>query len=67
MNNKAVLEFAKIISGVFSNKEQALDNPKNLHIFKYIFDHYFLKLINVLRFTQNRDINMIYGIHIDSL
>ena len=29
MSNKAVLEFAKIISGVFSNKEQALDNPKN--------------------------------------
>ncbi len=29
MINKTVLEFAKIISGVFSNKEQALDNPKN--------------------------------------
>ena len=29
MNNKAVLEFAKIISGVFSNKKQALENPKN--------------------------------------
>ena len=29
MKNKNILEFAKIISGVFSNKEQALDNPKN--------------------------------------
>ena len=29
MRNKKVLQFAKIISGVFSNKEQALKNPKN--------------------------------------
>ena len=29
MRNKDILEFAKIISGIFSNKEQALDNPKN--------------------------------------
>ena len=29
MKNKDMLEFAKIISGIFSNKEQALDNPKN--------------------------------------
>ena len=29
MKNKDLLEFAKIISGIFSNKEQALDNPKN--------------------------------------
>ena len=29
MRNKNLLEFSKIISGVFSNKEQALDNPKN--------------------------------------
>ena len=28
MRNKTIIEFAKIISGVFSNKEQALDNPK---------------------------------------
>ena len=28
MNNKTILEFAKIISGIFSNKEQALLNPK---------------------------------------
>ena len=45
MNNKAVLEFAKIISGVFSNKEQALNNPKNfahiqIHIRPLFFKTY---------------------------
>ena len=29
MKNKPILEFAKIISGIFSNKEQALENPRN--------------------------------------
>ena len=29
MNNKTIIEFAKMISGIFSNKEQALTNPKN--------------------------------------
>ena len=29
MNNKTIIEFAKMISGIFSNKEQALNNPKN--------------------------------------
>tara|TARA_Y100001968_G_scaffold219347_1_gene202090 strand:+ start:4937 stop:5536 length:600 start_codon:yes stop_codon:yes gene_type:complete len=28
MKKKSILEFAKIISGIFSNKEQALNNPK---------------------------------------
>ena len=45
MSNKAVLEFAKIISGVFSNKEQALDNPKDfahiqIHIRPLLFKTY---------------------------
>ncbi len=45
MSNKAVLEFAKIISGVFSNKKQALDNPKNfahiqIHIRPLFFKTY---------------------------
>ena len=45
MNNKATLAFAKIISGVFSNKEQALDNPKNfahiqIHIRPLFFKTY---------------------------
>tara|TARA_Y100001968_G_scaffold262522_1_gene250832 strand:+ start:127 stop:726 length:600 start_codon:yes stop_codon:yes gene_type:complete len=29
MNNKNIFEFSKIISGIYSNKKQALDNPKN--------------------------------------
>ena len=33
MKNKSILEFAKILSGIFSNKEQALQNPnKFAHI-----------------------------------
>ena len=45
MRNKKVLEFAKIISGIFSNKEQALDNPKKfahiqIHIRPLFFKTY---------------------------
>ena len=45
MRNKNLKEFAKIISGVFSNKEQALDNPKNfahiqIHIRPLFFKTY---------------------------
>ena len=45
MRSKNILEFAKIISGVFSNKEQALDNPKNfahiqIHIRPLFFKTY---------------------------
>tara|TARA_Y100001968_G_scaffold309680_1_gene329743 strand:+ start:165 stop:764 length:600 start_codon:yes stop_codon:yes gene_type:complete len=45
MRNKKILEFAKIISGVFSNKEQALNNPKNfahiqIHIRPLFFTTY---------------------------
>tara|TARA_B100000579_G_scaffold227077_1_gene185961 strand:+ start:198 stop:797 length:600 start_codon:yes stop_codon:yes gene_type:complete len=45
MRNKTILEFAKIISGVFSNKEQALDNPKKfahiqIHIRPLFFKTY---------------------------
>ncbi len=36
MKNKTILEFAKMISGIFSNKEQALENPK---IFAHIQIH----------------------------
>ncbi|MBW3041368.1 chromophore lyase CpcT/CpeT [Prochlorococcus marinus] len=42
MKNKCILEFAKIISGIFSNKEQALDNPKKFaHIQIHIRPLYF--------------------------
>ncbi len=45
MRNKALIEFAKIISGVFSNKEQALNNPKKfahiqIHIRPLFFKTY---------------------------
>ena len=45
MGNTTVLEFAKTISGIFSNKEQALDNPKNfahiqIHIRPLFFKTY---------------------------
>ena len=45
MKNKSLLEFSKIISGVFSNKEQALDNPKKfahiqIHIRPLFFKTY---------------------------
>ena len=45
MRNKSLLEFAKVISGVFSNKKQALDNPKHfahiqIHIRPLFFKTY---------------------------
>ena len=45
MRKKTILEFAKIISGVFSNKEQALNNPKKfahiqIHIRPLFFKTY---------------------------
>ncbi len=45
MRKKSLLKFAKIISGVFSNKKQALDNPKQyahiqIHIRPLFFKTY---------------------------
>ena len=45
MRKKTILEFSKIISGVFSNKEQALDDPKKfahiqIHIRPLFFKTY---------------------------
>ena len=45
MKNKHILEFSKIISGIYSNKEQALDNPKKfahiqIHIRPLFFETY---------------------------
>ena len=44
MENKQLIEFAKTISGIFSNKEQALNNPKNfahiqIHIRPLLIEH----------------------------
>ena len=55
MNNKAILEFAKIISGVFSNKEQALDNPKNFaHIQIHIRPLYFKTYKSYAFYSEQR-------------
>ena len=45
MGNTTIIEFAKIISGIFSNKEQALNKPKNfahiqIHIRPLFFKTY---------------------------
>ncbi|WP_269624266.1 chromophore lyase CpcT/CpeT [Prochlorococcus marinus] len=45
MRKKILLEFAKVISGIFSNKEQALNNPRNfahiqIHIRPLFFKTY---------------------------
>jgi len=45
MKKKDILEFSKLISGIFSNKEQALNNPKNfahiqIHIRPLLFETY---------------------------
>ena len=54
MNNKAVLEFAKIISGVFSNKEQALDNPKNFAHIQIHIRPLFLKTYKCFAFYSEQ-------------
>ena len=43
MKNKPILKFAKIISGIFSNKEQALANPKNFAHIQIHFRPLFFK------------------------
>ena len=54
MTNKTLLNFAKIISGIFSNKEQALDNPKNFaHIQIHIRPLYF-KTYNCFAFYSEQ-------------
>tara|TARA_B100000965_G_C19413597_1_gene678857 strand:+ start:135 stop:734 length:600 start_codon:yes stop_codon:yes gene_type:complete len=45
MRNKPILEFAKVISGIYSNKEQALENPKyfahiQIHIRPLFFEDF---------------------------
>tara|TARA_Y100001968_G_scaffold11877_1_gene9907 strand:- start:3097 stop:3696 length:600 start_codon:yes stop_codon:yes gene_type:complete len=43
MKNKPVIEFAKTISGIFSNKEQALENPKRFAHIQIHFRPLFLR------------------------
>ena len=54
MKNKHILEFAKIISGIFSNKEQALDNPRNFAHIQIHFRPLFLKTFKCFSFYSEQ-------------
>ena len=54
MRKKNLLEFSKIISGVFSNKEQALDNPKNFAHIQIHIRPLFFKTYNCFAFYSEQ-------------
>ena len=54
MNKKPILEFAKIISGIFSNKEQALKNPKNFAHIQIHIRPLFLSAFNSYAFYSEQ-------------
>ena len=54
MRNKNVLEFAKIISGIFSNKEQALDNLKKFAHIQIHIRPLFFKTYNCFAFYSEQ-------------
>ncbi len=54
MKNQNILEFAKIISGIFSNKEQALENPKNFAHIQIHFRPLFLKTYKCFAFYSEQ-------------
>ena len=54
MRNKTVLEFAKILSGIFSNKEQALENPKDFAHIQIHFRPLFLKAYKCFAFYSEQ-------------
>ena len=54
MKNESILEFAKIISGVFSNKEQALNNPKNFAHIQIHIRPLFLKTFGCYAFYSEQ-------------
>ncbi len=54
MRKKTILEFAKIISGVFSNKEQALDNPKKFAHMQIHIRPLFLKTYKCFAFYSEQ-------------
>tara|TARA_B100000575_G_C22867493_1_gene506496 strand:+ start:137 stop:736 length:600 start_codon:yes stop_codon:yes gene_type:complete len=54
MNNKDILEFSKMISGIFSNKEQALDNPKNFAHIQIHIRPLFLKTYECFSFYSEQ-------------
>ena len=54
MSNKPIIEFSKIISGIFSNKEQALRNPKNFAHIQIHIRPLFLKTFNCYAFYSEQ-------------
>ena len=54
MKDKAILEFAKMISGIFSNKEQALENPKKFAHIQIHFRPLFLKTFKCYSFYSEQ-------------
>ena len=54
MKGKPILKFAKIISGIFSNKEQALNNPKNFAHIQIHIRPLFLKTFNSYSFYSEQ-------------
>jgi len=54
MKDKNIIEFAKIISGIFSNKKQALDNPKKFAHIQIHIRPLFLKTFNCYAFYSEQ-------------
>ena len=54
MRKKTTIEFAKIVSGVFSNKEQALNNPKKFAHIQIHIRPLFFKTYNCFAFYSEQ-------------
>ena len=54
MKDKPILEFAKIISGIFSNKEQALENPRKFAHIQIHFRPLFFKTFKCYAFYSEQ-------------
>ena len=54
MNNKPILEFAKIISGIYSNKEQALKSPNKFAHFQIHIRPLFFKAFECYAFYSEQ-------------
>ena len=54
MKDRPIIEFAKMISGIFSNKEQALENPKKFAHIQIHFRPLFLKTFKCYSFYSEQ-------------
>ena len=54
MKNKTIIEFAKTISGIFSNKEQALENPNKFAHIQIHFRPLFFKAFKCYSFYSEQ-------------